>query len=80
MGLSCICKQTLLIILQYAKSEGELRPGQFHHMICGTVDVTDFRRNSLFTFISTATQKLENQNKFQRRCKSYLFNTSGFEA
>ena len=36
---------------------------EFHHMICGTADVTDSRRKSLFTFISTVTEKLKNQNK-----------------
>ena len=41
-------------------------------MICGTADITDYRRNSLFTFVYTVTQKLENRNKFQRRSKSYL--------
>jgi len=35
--------------------------------IRGTADVTDFRLNSLFTFVVTVTEKLENQNKFQRR-------------
>jgi len=38
----------------------------------------DSRRTSLFKFLSTATEKLENQNKFQRRGKSYL--QYGFEA
>ena len=46
--------------LQYAKTEGELRPGEFHHMIRGMADVTDSRLNSLFTFVSTLTEKLEN--------------------
>ena len=41
-------------------------------MIRGTADVTDSRRNSLFTFVVTVTEKLENRNKFQRRGKSYL--------
>jgi len=53
--------------LQYAKMEGE-----FHHVICGMADITDSRRNSIFTFVSTVTEKLENRNKFQRRGKSYL--------
>jgi len=59
---------------------GERRPGESYHMICGTADVTDSRCNSLFTFLSTATEKLKNQNKFQRRGKSYLYNISRFEA
>ena len=48
------------------------RPGEFHHVIRATADVTDSRRNSLFTFVSTVTEKLENRNKFERRGKSYL--------
>jgi len=44
------------------------RPGGFHHVICSTADVMDFRHNSL----SIATEKLENLNNFQRRGKSYL--------
>ena len=48
--------------LQYAKNGGG-RPGEFHHVICHTADVTDSKRKSLFTFISTVTEKLENQNK-----------------
>ena len=44
-------------------------------------DVMDSRYSSVFTFLSTATEKLENQLKqFQRRGKSYLYNISGFEA
>jgi len=41
-------------------------------VICSMVDVMDSRHNSLFTFIVTVTEKLENQNKFQRKGKSYL--------
>ena len=41
-------------------------------MIRGTADVTDSRRNSLFTLVVIVTEKLENRNKFQRRGKSYL--------
>jgi len=33
-------------------------------VIRGTADVTDSRRNSLFTFVSTVTEKLEIRNKF----------------
>jgi len=55
--------------LQYAKMEGE-GLGEFHHVIHGTADVTDSRCKSLFTFVSTVAEKLENQNKFQRRGKS----------
>ena len=51
--------------LQYAKMEGE-GLGNF-----STADVTDSRCKSLFTFVSTVTEKLENRNKFQRRGKSY---------
>ena len=57
--------------LQYAKNGGR-RPGKFHHVIRGTADVTDSRRNSLFTFVFTVTEKLENRNKFQRIGTSYL--------
>ena len=37
--------------------------GRFHHVIRGTADVTDSRHSSLFTFVSTVSEKLENQNK-----------------
>jgi len=50
--------------LHYVKVEGE-GPGEFHHVICGTVDVTESRCNSIFTFVSTVTEKLENRNKFR---------------
>ena len=33
-------------------------------MIHSTVDVADSRCNSLFTFVFTVTEKLENQNEF----------------
>jgi len=46
-------------------SKMELDPGNLNTWIRGTADVTDSRHNSLFTFLSTATEKLENQNKFQ---------------
>ena len=48
----------------------ERRPGEFHYVIRGPADITDSRHNSLFTFISTLTEKLENRNKFQRIGKS----------
>ena len=41
-------------------------------MIYGTADVMDSRGNNLFIFISTATEKLVNRIKFQRRGKSYV--------
>ena len=41
-------------------------------MILGTAKIIDSRRNSLFTFVFTVTEKLENRNKFQRIGKSYL--------
>ena len=44
-------------------------------VICSTAGVKDSRRNCLFTFICTVTEKLENRNKFQRRGKLCLYNT-----
>ena len=41
-------------------------------MICGTHDVTDSRHEDIFTFISPATEKLEQQDKFQSKDKSHL--------
>ena len=42
-------------------------------MIRGTIDVMDSRHNSLFTFVSTAAEKLENLNKFQSKSpKTYI--------
>jgi len=35
-------------------------------------DITDSRHNSIFTFLSIATEKLENRNKFERGGRSYL--------
>jgi len=46
------------------------RPGEFYHVIHGTADVTDSRHGSIF--ISQATEKLEKQDTFQLRDKSYL--------
>ena len=34
-------------------------------MIRGTGDVTDSRHGDIFTFISSVTEKLEKQDKFQ---------------
>jgi len=48
--------------LQYAKYRGR-RPGEFHHMIHGKVDITDSRCNSLFTFVSTVTEKVYRELK-----------------
>ena len=59
--------------LQYAKSEREgqdLTYGVSYHVICGTHDVKDSRHKKIFTFISP--EKLEKQDKFQPRDKSYL--------
>jgi len=56
--------------LQYVKLE---REGLGNLITWSTAQLTaDSRYNSLFTFLSTATEKLENQNNFQRRGKSYL--------
>jgi len=42
-------------------------------MIRGTTDVMDSRHNGLFTFVSTAAEKLENLNKFQSKSpKTYI--------
>ena len=56
--------------LAVCKNRGR-RPGESYHMIRVTADVMDSRCNSLFTFVSTATEKLESPNKFQMRSKSY---------
>ena len=54
------------------ESIGVIPDGEFHYMIRGTADVTDSKHNSLFTFVSIVTEKLETRKKFQRRGKSYL--------
>ena len=43
-------------------------------MIRGTHDVTGSRFEDIFTFISPVTEKLEKQDKFQPKDKSYLYN------
>jgi len=43
-------------------------------VIRGVTDVMDCRHNSLFTFVSTATEKLENLNKLQSKSpKTYTW-------
>ena len=49
-------------------------------MIRGTADVTGSRHEDIFTFISPAVEKLEKQDKFQPKDKSYLYNISVSEA
>jgi len=48
-------------------------------MIHDMAVITDSRCNGLFTFFSTAREKLENFNKIQRRGRFYLKNISRFE-
>ena len=48
-------------------------------MICGK-GVTGSRHENIITFISPATRKLEKQDKFQPRDKSYLWNITNSEA
>ena len=43
-----------------------------YHVIRGTAVVTDSRHGDIFTFISSATEKLKKQDKFQLKDKSYL--------
>ena len=49
-------------------------------MIRGTHDVTGSRFEDIFTFISPVTEKLEKQDKFQPKDKSYLYNIPKSEA
>ena len=49
-------------------------------MIRGTADVTGSRHKDIFTFISPAVEKLEKQDKFQLKDKSYFYNLSESEA
>ena len=51
-----------------------LQVGLLPHVIRGTHDVTGSRHEDILTFISPATEKLEKQDKFQPRDKSYLYN------
>ena len=53
---------------------GRRRPGESYHVIRGKHDVTGSRREEIFTFISPATEKLEKQDKFEQKDKSYLQN------
>ena len=54
--------------------------GESYHVIRGTADVTSSRHKVIFTFISPALKKLEKQDKFQPKDKSYLYNISESEA
>ena len=47
-------------------------PGESYHVIRGTADVTESRHGGIFKFISPATEKLEKQDTFQPRDKSFL--------
>ena len=49
-------------------------------MIRGTADVIGSRHEDIFTFISPAVAKLEKQDKFLPKDKSYLYNISESEA
>ena len=49
-------------------------------MIRSTADVTGSRHEDIFTFISPAIEKLEKQDKFQPKDKSYLYNIPKSEA
>ena len=55
--------------MQYAKTEPR-RPGESYHVIRATGDVTDSTHGGIFTFLSSATEKLKKQDKFQPRDKS----------
>ena len=59
---------------------GGRRPGESYHVIRGTADVTGSRHKDIFTFISPAVEKLEKQDKFQPKDRSYLYNISESEA
>ena len=49
-------------------------------MIRGTDNITGSRHEDIFTFISPAIEKLEKQDKFQPKDKSYLYNIPESEA
>ena len=66
-GLPGSCFWSLVVC-----KNGGRRPGESYHKICGTHHITDSRHGDIFTFISPATEKLENQNKIQSRDTSYL--------
>ena len=59
---------------------GARRFGESYHLIHGTHDVTGSRHEDIFTFISSSTEKLEKQDQFQPRDKSYLHNITESEA
>ena len=63
----------MAMLASYESKSRRRRLGEFDHVIHGTTDVMDSRHNSLFTFGSTATEKLENLNKFQSKSpKTYV--------
>jgi len=52
--------------MQKQKESGDdCIPQESYHVFCGMTDVMDSRCNILFTFISIATEELENRNNFQ---------------
>ena len=58
------------VLIAYGmQKNGGRRPGESYHVIQSTADIMDSRCNGLFTFLSTAIEKLD---KFQRRSRSYL--------
>ena len=61
-----------LIARSMQKKNGGRRPGESYRVIRGTHDVTGSRHGDIYTFISPATEKLENQDKIQLRDKSCL--------
>ena len=61
------------------RKNGGRRPGECYHVSRGTADITGFRHEDMFTFISPAVEKLERQNKFKPKDKSYLHNISKSE-
>ena len=68
------CYTSSFWLLAGCKNGGR-RPGESYHTFHSKADIMDSRCNGLFTFLSTAIEKID---KLQRRSRSYLWKISRF--
>jgi len=67
--ISLVPRPSALIAYSMQKKNGGRRPGESYHTFHSKADIMDSRCNGLFTFLSTAIEKID---KLQRRSRSYL--------
>ena len=73
--ISLVPRPSALIAYSMQKKNGGRRPGESYHTFHSKADIMDSRCNGLFTFLSTAIEKID---KLQRRSRSYLWKISRF--